>query len=56
MAESGENYLLSKLPCNAKSKLTRVNIIVSDNALIVIYWTATVLYEQEFALNLPYRL
>ena len=54
--KSGENYLLSKWTCNAKSKLTRVNIIVGDNALIVIYLTATVLYEQELALNLPYRL
>ena len=54
--KSGENYLLSKWPCNAKSELTRVNIIVGDNALIVIYLTATVLYEQEFALSLPYRL
>lgn len=34
----------------------RVTIIVGDYALIVIYLTVTVLYEQELALSLPFRL
>ena len=45
--KSGENYLLSKWPCNAKSELTCVNIIVGDNASILnctcIIWTGVCL-------------
>ena len=54
--EEWRKLFIIKMTMQSKSELARVNIIVGDNALIVIYLTATVLHEQEFVLSLPYRL